>query len=279
MAANLSEPTTRHFGYDIPTRLMNLTGGGPDTFDFISQFHMQTMKEYAPVAPSHSVLEIGCGIGRDAIPLTEIIGRQGSYLGIDIIKDSIDWCSENITKNHPNFKFIHYDIQDQLHNPHGISKTSQIRLPIKKQSVDRIILRSVFTHMFRDDIVHYLTEFERVLKPNGLVYATWFIVDSAVISKAQKTNLTPFNLRFEHKIGEGCYIEDPVHPLGAVAYTSDALMDMIRASGLRLFGDIHRGSWSGYWKSTKGAQDATVLALPYAEKFSRTLRQALRLRL
>lgn len=61
------EPSTRHFGYDIPTRLLNLTGGGPETFEVIATGHIHDLKRHIDIGPGQSVLEIGCGIGRDAI--------------------------------------------------------------------------------------------------------------------------------------------------------------------------------------------------------------------
>jgi ubiquinone/menaquinone biosynthesis C-methylase UbiE len=174
LVVQLEEPTTHHFGYDIPIRLMNLTGGGQETFEPMCEFHMAALKEHTPIEPDHSVLEIGCGIGRDAIPLTNVLGANGSYVGIDIVKDSIEWCRDNITLKHPSFKFVHFDIGDQLHNPGGTMRTTGTKLPVPDASIDRIILWSVFTHMRKTDIAHYLREFTRVLKPAGTVFVTWF---------------------------------------------------------------------------------------------------------
>ena len=253
------EPTTRHFGYDIPIRLMNLTGGGRDTFDPMVEFHMAALKEHTRIEPDHSVLEIGCGIGRDAIPLTNILSAKGSYIGVDIVKDSIQWCSDNITLRYPNFKFVHLDIRDQLHNPGGTMRTTDVTLPAPDASIDRIILWSVFTHMRKADIAHYLREFARVLKPAGTAFATWFIVNDEVLAKARTVNLTPFNLRFEHVLEEGCLINDPKSPMGAVAYIDTAMRELVNSSGLEVIGDVLPGQWSGYFESPKGGQDATIL--------------------
>ena len=124
------EETFSVFGFDIPVRLINLTGGGPATFEVISRHHIDVLKKYMDLQPSHTVLEIGCGIGRDAIPFLEILGPSGRYWGVDIIKDSIDWCQANITDRNPRFNFIHYNVKDQLHNPGGKTRTTNIRLPI-----------------------------------------------------------------------------------------------------------------------------------------------------
>jgi hypothetical protein len=33
---------------------------------------------------------------------------------VDLHRDSIDWCNANIARVHPNFRFIHFDLLDQL---------------------------------------------------------------------------------------------------------------------------------------------------------------------
>jgi SAM-dependent methyltransferase len=246
-------------GYEIPVDLMALTGGGPATFDIISQGHIDNLRRWVGLEPTHTILEIGCGIGRDAIPLTEIL-NEGRYVGIDIIKRSIDWCTDNIAKQHANFTFYHYDVQDQLHNPGGIISTREIRIPLPDESVDRIVVFSVFTHMFQPEIEHYLREFRRVLKPSGLVYATTFLFNDDVLKKARETNLTPFDLRFEHEVNRNCRINTPSHPLGAVAYSVAAWDEMIGSTGLRYAKPFLRGAWSGFYPDPQDGQDVAILA-------------------
>jgi SAM-dependent methyltransferase len=263
LEATIATPTTtHHFGYDIPTHLMNLTGGGPDTFEAISNHHIMTLQEHVPIQCGYSIIEIGCGIGRDAIPLTSIIGADGQYLGIDIIKNSIDWCTANISARHPNFRFVHFDIADQLHNPHGSMPTTAFSLPAVDRSVDCVIVWSVFTHITKDDIVHYLREFARVLRPSGKVFATWFIVNDEVLAKAKTVDLTPFKLRFEHQIDDGCFVNDLQFPMGAVAYTREWVLSAIQSTGFELSVDIMPGAWSGYWSKPTDGQDVTILTLP-----------------
>ena len=81
----MSEETFSYQGYDIPVGLLELTGGGTDTWDVISRGHMDEYAKYAPIEPGHHVLEVGCGVGRDAIQLTSLLDEHGSYMGIDII--------------------------------------------------------------------------------------------------------------------------------------------------------------------------------------------------
>jgi SAM-dependent methyltransferase len=212
----------------------------------------------AQIQPDHTLLEIGCGIGRDAIPLTQFLSARGSYLGVDIIRPSIDWCSENISPPFPNFRFRHYDVRDQLHNPHGTIRTTDIRLDITAASIDRVILWSVFTHMFRRDIMHYLREFRRVLRPDGLVYATCFALDEATLDHVRKTAPTPWRLTFEHERGAGCYIQNPEYPTSAVGYTSEALHSIVAEGGLAMATPVKRGNWAGLHSGAAG-QDVMIL--------------------
>jgi len=256
------QSTAYHYeGFNIPLDLMHLTGGGPDTFDAISKAHIQNIDNFVGLKEDYFVLEIGCGIGRDAIPLTKRLSSRGKYFGMDIIGPSITWCANNITKTCPNFVFKHYDVQDDLHNPGGTIRTQDISLPIENRSVDIIILQSVFTHLLRDDILHYLKEFNRLLKPSGRVYATMFIYNDAILASAKKNNLTIWNLRFDHLYEEGCRINDIKHPTGAVAYTQAVLAQLLQKSGLKLSRPLLKGAWSGYYAVPDDGQDVAILGL------------------
>lgn len=247
-------------GFDIPRALMASTGGGPDTFDEISKMHIRNLERNIGIEPSAQVIEIGCGIGRDAIPLTERLTTEGSYIGIDIVKASISWCQSAITPRFPNFQFRHLDVKDDLYNPTGKLGMSDIRLPAADRSIDLIILQSVFTHMFAGDIEIYMREFARVLKDSGRVSATLFLYDDAVLESARRTNLTEFNLRFTHQHSPGCRINSLDCPTAAVAYTEAAFDALIEAAGLRLVKPYLRGGWSGHFSNTTDGQDVALLA-------------------
>ena len=254
----MSEEFT-YMGFSIPVHLLNMTGGGVDSFEQISKGHINYIKQHIGINSSDRILEIGCGIGRDAIPLTRVLNDQGSYLGIDIIGPSIDWCKNNISLKHENFKFIHFDVNDQLHNPHGTKKQKNIPIPLDNNSVDIIILWSVVTHLFEEDITHYFKEFSRVLKPGGRVLASCFIVDEKILSAARKVNLTQHNLRFEFPYGVGCFINDVNVPAGAVAYTYDKIIQLVSKSGLELDKPLLTGQWWGNPEGQGYGQDVLIL--------------------
>ncbi|MDB5278162.1 MAG: hypothetical protein JWR61_3117 [Ferruginibacter sp.] len=246
-------------GYKIPLNLVYLTGGGTSTWDAISKGHMWQYSKYAPIESDSTVLEIGCGTGRDAIQLTKHLTSKGAYIGVDIILESIEWCQKNISPTFPNFTFLHYDVKSQIHNSGGKIDTTDIILPIADKSVDRIILQSVFTHMFEMEITHYLKEFERVLKDEGRICTSFFIINEEVLEMAKTTapTLESLELSFKVPYGKGCYINDAVYPEGAVGFTEEALERMMKSSKLMLDQPINFGSWCGRTDKTDG-QDMVI---------------------
>ncbi|MGU3546866.1 class I SAM-dependent methyltransferase [Methylobacterium sp. A52T] len=248
-------------GFEIPIDLLNMTGAGAETFEAISNGHIYLLREIIKLDHTHNVLEVGCGIGRDAIPLTGILSPSSKYVGVDIIGRSIAWCQDNISNRFQNFSFVHFDVADQLHNPTGTKNTTDFSFPCEDASIDRIILWSVFTHMTAGDIVHYLKEFRRVLKPGGMVFATVFVVNDEILEYARATDRTIYHLRFEHPYGDGCLVNDIDHPMGAVAYTVQKIREIVDASGLSFRYPMLLGSWSGLFPPCvfDAGQDALVL--------------------
>ena len=50
------------------------------------------------------VLDIGCGLGRMAIPLTQYLqAPQGSYHGVDLVASALAWNTDAITSVYKNF--------------------------------------------------------------------------------------------------------------------------------------------------------------------------------
>ena len=46
----------------------------------------ESLYSTAQLSPDHRVLDIGCGTGRMAIPLTSFLSKKGSYEGFDIVR-------------------------------------------------------------------------------------------------------------------------------------------------------------------------------------------------
>ena len=248
-------------GFSVPEHLLALTGAGFDSFDAIGRAHIANYSKFMGLDPAMTFVEIGSGIGRDAFQLLDIIGSQGRYMGIDVQRESIVWCQQNITRRHPKFEFVHFNAYHELHNPLSTKTTMDFRIPLSDRSVDRVVAGSVLTHIFKDEVTHYMGEIARVLKSGGLAYLTFFLYTEEAVAASRRNNLTPYNLRFEHPYGPGCYINDPAYPTGAVAYTAEAMQQMIGESGLKLARSYLKGLWSGLYPDGDDGQDVAVLTI------------------
>src|SRR5215204_427336 len=247
-------------GFEVPSHLVSLTGAGPDTLEAIGKQQIENYKKYVGLSPDMTILDVGCGIGRAAFQLIDYLNEQGRYVGIDVTRDSIVWCQQNITRRYPRFVFHHVDAVNELYNPFGSIQSTDVRIPIEGGTVDRIVLHSVFTHMLEDEVLHYLREFHRVLKPGGLVYASFFLYSAEALAAAETQVNTSWKATCSFDYGRGVYGNDPQDPRGAVAYSDAAMRRLVQQAGLQLARPYLKGWWSGlYGEQAEDGQDVAVL--------------------
>jgi SAM-dependent methyltransferase len=244
--------------YFLPEHLVLLTGAGTESLDQIGKAHLDNYKKFLGIKDQMHIVEIGSGIGRDAFQLIQEFPNV-NYLGIDVTRDSVNWCINHITSLHSNFQFVHFDAYHEIYNPLGLKDTSDFLIPVETASVDRIFLGSVFTHLFEEDIRHYMKEISRILKPDGLAYATFFLYSEEIIAAARKTRRSHNGLTFEYQHSQGCYVSDPNFHTGSVAYTDELMRAMIHESGLSLSREYLKGWWSGYFDECEDGQEVAIL--------------------
>jgi SAM-dependent methyltransferase len=148
----------------VPPRWLNPIGDGD--FESTGAEFLEYFNRFGELRPSHHVLDVGCGIGRMARPLTKYL-TTGGYEGFDIVPSGIEWCQKNITPRYPNFRFALADIRNQEYNRYGLVSASEYRFPYDDAHFDFAFLTSVFTHMRPLDVSRYLAELGRVLAPGG----------------------------------------------------------------------------------------------------------------
>jgi SAM-dependent methyltransferase len=252
----MSDECFEYEGFQIPLRLIPMAGDTPERFGFYSENYINMLERLFELRPDMNILEIGCGLSRVAIPLTKILSPAGTYLGIDIIRELIDWGAANITPRWPNIRFSHIDIKESWFNPNGTALLSDYQVPAADSTVDLVILFSVFTHLLPHDMRFYLTEFCRVLRPAGRVYATVFLLDDDILAKQDPQSF----LSFHHEFDEGCYLHDLTHPTQVVGYRFEALNRLVQEAGLEFAIPPFRGGWSGRASFIPfGGQDNIVL--------------------
>jgi SAM-dependent methyltransferase len=223
----------------LPPWWLRDVGGGD--FDTIGREFLGHFKELAGLQTNEQVLDIGCGSGRMALPLTGYLSSQASYIGLDITKPSIVWCQQHITPRFPNFWFLHADLYNKRYNPGGHCLARDYVFPLADEVFDFIFLTSVFTHMLPEDIENYLREITRLLRSTGRALFTCFLLNDT-----QRALADQGRNRIDFKYGHGCYrTRSESIPESAVAYEETTMRELLSRCGLKLCEPIHYGAWSG----------------------------------
>lgn len=189
------------------------------------------------------VLDIGCGIGRMAVPLTQYLEfAKGSYCGIDPVAGGINWCRQMISPVYSNFEFRHLDIAHSLYNPKGAIDGLELVLPYEDQQFDFIIMTSVVTHLPDEEVSAYLREVERVLAPGGRLFMTCFVVDKVAAENPLKKR--DARLGFQRYDEGPCWFVPELPPLAAVGFDDGFLDGALTRAGLSVTTKSF-GHWRG----------------------------------
>lgn len=98
----------------------------------------------------HYLVDVGCGSGRLAKPLSEVFA--GRYLGIDIVPDLVAYARKIVQR--PSWRF---EVVDGL------------KIPEEDARADFVCFFSVLTHLRHEESFVYLQEAKRVTRPGGRI--------------------------------------------------------------------------------------------------------------
>jgi SAM-dependent methyltransferase len=221
-----------------PKSLQRFVGGA---YEEVGTEFLDYLVQLCGLQPGDAVLDVGCGSGRMALPLTGYLNSEGRYAGFDISEKAIAWCQEHITRPHPNFDFEVADIYNSLYNPKGKYQSLDFRFPYADESFDVVFLTSVFTHMFPPDVDHYLDEIARVLKPGGRSLCTFFLLNEeslALIAAGKGTH------NFKHERPGYRTIHEKREEEG-IAFPEAFIRELYGKRGLNVREPLRYGSWCG----------------------------------
>lgn len=235
-----------------PPRGMIFTGSG----DFVKSGKalMELCIQHTGLQPHGAILDVGCGIGRLAVPLTTYLTNKGRYEGFDVVEDGIKWCTKNISKLFPHFTFTYTPLRNDLYNLSTEQQAQSFIFPYANHSFDAVVLTSVFTHMQYAEVQHYLKEIKRVLKPEGKCLATFFVMDDATARQIKgKTNVMQFDHEYDNYFLHDAKVKD-----ANIAFKEPALQHMAQEAGLQI-SLFNRGWWRGTTKENSlNFQDVVV---------------------
>jgi len=126
---------------------MKLAVGGE--FDAIGILERELLIQFGLKKDGY-VIDVGCGSGRLAKPLSEYL--LGGYLGIDIVPDLVRYARTLVQR--PDWRF---------------EVAKGLSIPAEDAKADIVCFFSVFTHLLHEQSYAYLREAKRVLKPDGKI--------------------------------------------------------------------------------------------------------------
>jgi SAM-dependent methyltransferase len=218
-----------------PNEFIARVGGGTDVgLEFLDYF-----VDFGNLLADDVVLDLGCGTGRMAIPLQRFLAGNGRYIGVDVDAQLIDWCKENIQAQDRRFEFVHLPARNNLYNPDGRVETTEVALPILESSISFAFATSVLTHLRAAHAAHYLRELGRVLRPNGRLLITAFLMDAASLDAVQTSTA---DLVFRALDSE-MWTTDVALPEKAVGFRRETLNRWAAAGGLAPATQL-RGTWA-----------------------------------
>ncbi|MBX9772352.1 MAG: class I SAM-dependent methyltransferase [Candidatus Obscuribacterales bacterium] len=203
--------------------------------------------------PSSRVLDIGSGSGRVAVRLTRFLNKDGSYNGLDIREDAINWCKNRISSKFPNFQFQKIKVFNRYYVSDSDVLACDYKFPFEDNSFDLIVLGSVFTHMVPEDMRNYMMEISRVLKPNGKALITYFLLTKESEELIDRSSYLPFQL------GK-CRVEKLECPEQVIAHPEEDVLEDYRQAGLSVTHKYY-GDWCGR-KDVQCFQDIIIAVKP-----------------
>lgn len=206
--------------------------------------------------PSDYVLDLGSGNGQKARPLVRYLSSDGQYRGFDVVKHAVDWCTDRYMR-FPNFQFAHADVSSDWYNPNSAKDGAGYKFPYPSRYFDIAFASSLFTHLQPNATNNYLKECARVLKPDGRLLSTWFLVTHENNGRHSQ----PIQGRHFIRVSDQHWHLDLTSPSRGVAYDEVLLRRMIETSGL-IVSEICFGRWSKPTDILGALQDIIIAIRP-----------------
>ena len=181
-----------------------LPGIGSGDYVEVGRSQVRRLIDHAGLRPSDRILDVGCGLGRTARALRETMSPAGRYDGVDVVRDVVRWCQQNLTRVDRRLRFHHAPVRSGLYSPQGSVDAREYRFPFEDESFDFVIAESLFTHLSAEEARSYLAEIGRVMRPGATLCVSVFLLDSAAREAiAAGTKRPPLCHRARRRVDRG----------------------------------------------------------------------------
>jgi SAM-dependent methyltransferase len=224
----------------LPPEQFQIMNYSEQNFVRIGHQHLKFFVDRLGLRPDSDVLEIGSGNGRIASALTTYL-TEGTYTGVEIMKPFVAWCTRAY-RGYPNFRFEHIDVFNLQYNKQSPKQASNYTFPFPDNRFDLIYLTSVFTHMRPADTDNYLKEIARMLKPGGITFITYFLINAATLDLIEALKTT----RHFRRLDGPLYTDNFRVPESAVALDEAFVRSLYEKHGLVIDA---QGVFYGKWRN------------------------------
>ena len=224
--------------------LSEVIGGGDPKA--ISESLVGFLIDQKLLAPDSDVLDIGCGCGRVATTLLNVLNDEGSFKGVDIVEPLISFCDRWIGRERESFKFYAANTSNTSYDTYKmdlkVKRIDQLADVVAPRSIDLCIATSLFTHLTADETLAYLRQIRAALRPGGRAVLTFFLLDPT--TRARMASL-PLSIDFKNgsNIGDKVFYAFPDAPMDAVAFDETYLRKLMVRAGLSVRQVLY-GSWA-----------------------------------
>ncbi len=196
-----------------PRRLVSQV---PGDFQKVGREFLTHFTTLARFQPDQRVVDIGCGPGRMAIPLTGYMSAEGRYEGADTWTEAIEWCASRITPRFANFRFTSLD-----------GGPGDPEFPYPGGEFDFANVCAI-SRLDEKTFRKYVLEAGRLLRQGGVYFGTCFVsVDPGDPPDARR---------------QGAKTQPTEPPF---VFSQDQIEAVLGSAGLRIE-QLHRGSWAGH---------------------------------
>lgn len=159
-----------------------------------------------PALEGLTVLDLGCGTGRDVYVLSKLVGPSGHVIGVDMTPDQIDVAERYRAHQARAFGFEHSNVEFRLGYIEDLAACG-----IADESIDLVVSNCVVNlSPFKDRV---LSEVFRVLKPGGELYFSDVYADRRIPEALRRDPVLVGEC-----LGGALYTEDFRHAMEAAGW-------------------------------------------------------------
>lgn len=159
-----------------------------------------------------TVMDLGCGTGRDVYLLAQLVGQEGRVIGVDMTKAQLDTANETL-KWHMD-RFSYKSTNTEFHQGYIEDLSS---LPVESGEVDIIVSNCVVNLSPRKDLV--LAEAARMLKTGGELYISDVFADRRLPEEVASDSVL-----FSECLGGAMYMPDFLAMAKAVGFADPRIV-------------------------------------------------------